>query len=62
VTDEELVDAMLDAAHDDNELQPAYGSPNLRVAILKALKDARQPTAHEVPGFHVLDMSGQGGA
>lgn len=60
MTDEELVDAMLDKAHFHGELNDAREPVWLRAAILKALKDARQPTAHEVPGFHVLDLSGQG--
>ena len=102
MTDEELVDAMLDKAHFHGELNDAREPVWLRAAILKALKDARQrvaklesdaaklsgimweyshgyhdvcqqlkaasvetvsalhDTAHEVPGFHVLDLSGQG--
>ncbi len=45
MTDEETVKSILDKAADDNELHPAYDCPNLRAAILKALKDARQPIA-----------------
>ncbi len=57
MTDEETVEAILDKAADENELHPAYDCPNLRAAILKALKDARQPPAYEVPGFTVIDLT-----
>ena len=102
MTDEETVDWILDNTEDKFELYSSRSHPNLRAAILKALKDARQrisqleselatmsgimweysqgyhdvcqqlkaanvetvselPTdSHEVPGFHVLDLSGQG--
>ncbi len=62
MTDEETVDAMLADAADYDELHPARGCPRLRAAILKALKDARQPPAYEVPGFTVIDLGVQGGA
>jgi hypothetical protein len=53
MNDEETVEAILDKAADDDELHPAYDCPNLRAALLKLVRSARQPVAHEVPGFHV---------
>ena len=60
MTDEETVDWILDNTEDKFELYSSRSHPNLRAAILKALKDARQQQSYEVPGFHVLDLSGQG--
>ena len=53
MTDEETVEAILDKAHDNNELHPAFDTPYLRAELLRLLRTARQPVAHEVPGFHI---------
>jgi len=58
VTDEETVEAILDKAADDNEMHPAYDCPNLRAAMLKLVRDTRQPVAYEVPGFHLASGGG----
>lgn len=57
MTDEETVDWILDNTEDKFEMYSSRACPNLRAAILKALKDARQPVAYEVPGFTVIDLT-----
>jgi len=53
MTDEETVKAILDKAHFHGEMSDAHDPVWLRAELLKLVRAARQPTAHEVPGFHV---------
>ncbi len=62
MTDEEIVDEIIDKACTQRDWSENRNHETLRAAILKALKDARQPTAYEVPGFTVIDLGVQGGA
>ena len=60
MTDEETVEAILDKAHDKCELTASHDVPYLRATLLDLVRAARQPVAHEVPGFHVTQMDGWG--
>jgi hypothetical protein len=53
MTDEETVEAILDEAFDRREMSDARDPVWLRAELLRLLRTARQPVAHEVPGFHI---------
>ena len=58
MTDEETVEAILDKAHDKCELTASHDVPYLRATLLDLVRAARQPVAHEVPGFHLASGGG----
>lgn len=58
MSDEETVEAILDKAHDKHELHEAFDCPYLRATLLDLVRAARQPVAHEVPGFHLASGGG----
>jgi hypothetical protein len=55
MTDDEIIDEIFERASEADELWYIEQAPPevLRKGIKEALRTARQPVAHEVPGFHI---------
>lgn len=60
MTDEQVAAKIITEAQYAGQLNDVVSYTDLRAAIVRAIRAARQPVAHEVPGFHVTQMDGWG--